>query len=85
MHNAKKGLRTYTDRLEPDRHAPHAQSNLIISLSADKSVKPFSYRLEDNIALRSDCDDVQADLELQCPHLSEFFFSAGCISYVVIR
>ena len=36
----------------------------------------------DSVDLRLDCADAQSDLELQYPHISEFFFFARRVIYL---
>ena len=67
----KKGIRTYADSV-----APNQPAHLRATLSADGPIRLF-YRKAVTVALRSDWADAQADLELNCPHMSEDPISHG--------
>ena len=52
--------------------------------------KILFYRLTDTVALRLDCADAQADLELHCPHMFEDSFShdaahVSCVNSVTLE
>ena len=53
-----------------DSEAPDQRVHLRATLSAYKIYQTLFYRLEDSLALRSDCMDVQCALELHCLHMS---------------
>ena len=54
----KNYLRTYAASVAPD------QPDLRATLSTDTSMGPYFNRKVDSVALRSNCPDAQADLEL---------------------
>ena len=81
-HNTKKFLSIYLPLAWCRRHLQSAICGQCSSRSAC-AVWPESYtvrcwvngtliyRLADSVALRSDCADAQADLELHCPHMAD--------------
>ena len=57
------------------------QFDMRVTLSADKSITPFIQIRGTGVALRSDSANVQADLQLHCPRVSEDPFSQNSLYF----
>ena len=60
------------------------QSDLRATLSTDTSQCYLFCRKADRVALRLDCADAQADLELHCPDLFEDLLSHDASQFMII-